>query len=187
MRHSLLNLARNCSREWPGVHMDRVELQAATLEKITNKPEQATATTNSVHLVATTAETDIGCVAFFFTKPQLSAIDFASEITNLSKGLRTVSQDTRLSLVKVLSQTLDAGVLDGDGADSITATTVLGTLGELHLLSTPDLAPGEHRLVTQAPSLALGSQKAGCFLEQCTGTIAEAPLFDREVTRVGPL
>ena len=48
MRHSLLNLARNCSREWSGVHMDRVELQAATLEKITNKPEQVTAITNTV-------------------------------------------------------------------------------------------------------------------------------------------
>ena len=81
----------------------------------------------------------------------------------------------------VLSHALDAGLLHDD-AEGFVSGTIVDTLEQLHLLSLVGLVPGEDQLVTSAPSLALGTQKAACFAGTCTRVQTNAPLFHREAS-----
>ena len=120
------------------------------------------------------------CACLQIDRPtQRSGVDFAAEIINETRSLGVVSHNSRSSLVKALSHTLDAGVMDDD-AEGFVSGTIAGTLKWLHLISLADLAPGEEQLVTSAPSLALGSQKAACFAGTCLHVQTNAPLLHRE-------
>ena len=89
VRSHLLSLAWNTTL---AVSTEAVALQAATLELILAAPEDIDETTAA------------------------SAIQYAGTVANSSRSLGSLSSDTRGSLVRLLSLTIDAGALSADAA-----------------------------------------------------------------------
>ena len=161
-RNRLVGLAVNASsatvlHRYTALH---AVLHAATLELLTAPP----------HRLSDTA--------------QEQSVVFALHICNATRRLRAVPSEARTSLITAASSVVDAGFLNSHQNPPTLETRAASDITELmqrvHLLSLPDLAPGEDQLVTRARSLSIGSQKAACSFGKCLAVAI--PISDNDRT-----
>jgi hypothetical protein len=81
-----------------------------------------------------------------------------------------------------LAATIDAGILTSTNRTTTASEEIEATLLQLHLLSLPDLAPGESQLVTKGLSIALASSALACPWGNCEASYVQSPAVTSHAT-----
>jgi hypothetical protein len=201
LRGTLLSLAWNASHNVEET-ASTVALRAATLQLILSVPSQVRQFCDDKIIEVKRTKYVIKLTLnilnrYAFERAQVSAttassaVRFAESVANSSRALRSISDDTRASLVSALSSTVDAGFLGSRtnrrrlSTTKTPATEIQSILSTVHLLTLGQLYPGEDPVTTSARALALKSTQAQCALGKCQGVHVSSPsLLGEEEDRV---
>ena len=113
---------------------------------------------------------------------QWTAVKYAQAVANSSRALGSVPSPARSSIVNALAATIDAGILTSTNRTTTASEEIEATLLQLHLLSLPDLAPGESQLVTKGSSIALASSVLACPWGNCEASYVQSPAVTSHAT-----